>query len=605
MSLYPRVLRYLRPHAGIFLVAAVAMFIFAFLDAFSLALLIPFLQTLFGTGEGGGGEGGQLERLMDATVGRVVDLHGDQQQAIQGIIIFILVVVALKNIFDFIQSVLVARIEQGVTRDLRNEVYEHLLTLDLAFFGRTRTGQIISRLTNDVEQLRTLGTRELAKTLSSVFEFVAAVVLMLGLSVKLTIAAFLVVPGAMAIWGPLVRKLRRGDRRVLDLAGQVSAHIQETLSGVRLVKTASAEGHERTRFRRLTADYFDTYVRTHKWRALAAPMTEMMAAVGTVLLLWYGAHLVLVQGELSSAEFIGFLVLSMRLYSPVKYLSKLPALVQPGLVGAERVFEFLDAPIEIRDQPGAVALEEIRTGIRYEGVSFAYREDEPVLTDLTLDVAVGTVVALVGPSGAGKSTLVDLLGRFYEVSAGRILIDGQDIRSFTVESLRRKMGIVSQDTVLFHDTVRANIAYGLGDATDGGIERAARAAHAHGFITALPHGYDTVVGERGTELSGGQRQRISIARAILRDPPILVFDEATSALDTESEQAVQAAIETLLAGRTVFMIAHRLSTIRKADQILVLEGGRLVEKGGHEELLAAQGLYSRLHALQVSGVPAL
>ena len=604
MTLYKRILGYLKPHGGTFLLAAVTMFLFAILDAFSLALLIPFLQTLFGTAADAASNS-QLDALLEATVGRVVDLQGDQQEAIQGIILFILGVMVLKNVFDFIQSVLVARVEQGVTRDLRNDVYDHLLTLDLAFFGRTRTGQIISRLTNDVEQLRTLGTRELAKTLSSVFEFLAAMALMLGLSVKLTVAAFLVVPGAMGIWGPLVRKLRRGDRRVLDLAGQVSSHIQETLSGVRLVKTSSAEAHERARFRALTADYFRTFIRTHKWRALAAPITELMAALGTVVLLWYGAHLVLVRGELSGAQFIGFLVLSMKLYKPVKYLSKLPALIQPGLVGAERVFEFIDAPIEIRDRPDAATLDGVKEAIRYENVTFAYRHDEPVLSDLSLEVPVGSVVALVGPSGAGKSTLVDLLGRFYDVTSGRVLIDGRDIREFTVASLRQQLGIVSQETVLFHDTVRANIAYGLTAVEQADIERAARAAHAHDFIMALPRGYDTIVGERGTELSGGQRQRLSIARAILRDPPILVFDEATSALDTESERAVQAAIETLLSGRTVFMIAHRLSTIRKADQILVLDAGRLVEQGGHDELLAAKGLYSRLHALQQSGVPAL
>ncbi|MEZ4416977.1 MAG: ABC transporter ATP-binding protein [Gemmatimonadota bacterium] len=602
MSLYLRILRYLRPHLGVFLVAAVAMFMFAALDAFSLALLIPFLQTLFGGGEvGGAAAGGRLQALLDATVGRVVDLQGAPQDAIRGIILFILVVVTLKNVFDFIQNVLVARVEQGVTRDLRNDVYDHLLDLDLAFFGRTRTGQIISRLTNDVEQLRTLVTRELAKSLSSVFEFTAAMVLMLGLSVKLTLAAFVVVPGAMGIWGPLVKKLRRGDRRVLDLAGQVSAHVQETLSGIRLVKTSSAEVHERARFRTLTGDYFRTFLRTQKWRALAGPITELFAALGTAVLLWYGARLVLVDGALSGAEFVGFLVLSMKLYSPVKYLSKLPALIQPGLVGAERVFEFMDAPIEIRDRPGARALTGFEDSIVYDHVSFAYRPGEPVLQDVSFTVPKGSVVALVGPSGAGKSTVIDLLGRFYEVGEGRIRIDGTDLRDFTVRSLRRQLGIVSQETVLFHDTVRANIAYGLENVDEAALEQAARAAHAHEFIQQLPDGYDTLVGERGTELSGGQRQRLSIARAILRDPPILIFDEATSALDTESERLVQAAIERLLAGRTVFVIAHRLSTIQKADRILVFEEGRLVESGPHQQLVEGGGLYSRLHALQAVG----
>ncbi len=598
-SAYRRLLAYLGPHRGVFALAVGATFAFAALDAFSLALLVPFLQTLFAeSGAAQAEPSGAFARLLEGTIGRVVDLDGDPQAAIRGIILFILAVVALKNVFDFFRTYLNARVEQGVTRDVRNRVYDHLLDLDLSFFGRTRTGQIISRLTHDVEQLRTLVTRELSRLLSSVFEFAAAVALMLLLSPKLTLAAFVVVPGAMAIWGPLVKKLRRGDRRVLNLAGEVTAHLEETLSGVRLVKAASAEDQERTRFRGLTEGYFRTYVRTQRWRALAAPITELLAALGTVVLLWYGARLVLVNRELTGAEFIGFLVLSMKLYAPVKYLSKFPALIQPGLVGAERVFEFLDAPVEIRDRPGARRFTGLEQEIRYEDVRFSYRDGEPVLDGVSFRVPRGSVVALVGPSGAGKTTIVDLLGRFFEVTGGAVLLDGADVREFTVRSLRRSLGIVSQETVLFHDTIRSNIAYGVPDATGADIERAARAAHAWEFISTLPDGLDTVVGERGTQLSGGQRQRIAIARAILRDPPILVFDEATSALDTESERLVQHAIETLLEGRTVFVIAHRLSTVQRADLILVVDRGRIVEHGHHDALLSTGGLYTRLYELQ-------
>ncbi|MGI9625838.1 MAG: ABC transporter ATP-binding protein [Longimicrobiales bacterium] len=597
-SIYRRILGYLRPHRWIFALGAVATALFAALDTFSFVLLIPFLETVFGGSDRVGGATGTLGRWMDGTVGRVVDLHGDPQAAVQGIIVFILVVVALKNVVDFARNYLVARVEQGVTRDMRNGVYEHLLDLDLAFFAKTRTGQIVSRLTHDVEQLRTLVTKELAKTLSSVLEFGAALFWMLMISRRLTLAAFIVVPVTMVIWGPLVRRLRRRDRRVLDLAGEVTSHIQETVSGIRLVKAAAAEPAERSRFRGLTNDYFVAFLRTVKLRALAAPITEMLVAVGTAILLWYGARMVVVDGSLSGEAFIAFIVLSTKLYAPVKYLSKLPALIQPGLVGAERVFEFLDAPSGIQDSPDARPFTGLEGQIEYNGVCLEYRPGEPMLQDVSFSVPKGSVVALVGPSGAGKTSLVDVLGRFYDVTGGAVLFDGVDIRSMRIDSLRSAFGIVSQDTVLFHDTVAANIAYGNPGATREQIESAAKAAHADEFIRVLPEMYDTLVGERGTTLSGGQRQRIAIARAILSDPPILVFDEATSALDAESERLIQEAISRLLEGRTVFVIAHRLSTIQRADLIVVVDEGRVVQSGTHASLLAEGGLYRRLHDLQ-------
>jgi subfamily B ATP-binding cassette protein MsbA len=608
LTLTFRILRYLRPYLGVFTVSVVATFLFAALDAFSIALLIPFLETLFaapasgtvapsGAIAGGGGLGGWLSGILS----RFMDLSAPPAEAIQGIIVFLLFVFLFKNLFDFLRNYLVAWIEQAIARDLKNEVYGHLVELDLSFFGRTRVGQIMSRLTHDVEQLRILITKQLAKVISSVFELIAALVVMVLLSWELLLAALVVLPIIAGVWGPLLRRIRKGDQSILDLAGNVNSHLQETLSGIRLVKGSGAENHERARFQALTGQYFKAYVRTERFRVLSHPLTETMSALGTVVILWYGTRLVLAGGGLPAEEFIVFLAFSMKLYTPVKFLGKLPAMIQPGVVAAERVFEFLDAPIEIRDAPGSRPFEGVRGQIAFEGVSFQYRDGEPVLQDVSLEAPAGTVTALVGPSGAGKTTLMDLLGRFYEPTAGRITLDGQDLRDFEIASLRQGLGIVSQETVLFHDTVRSNLAYGLpGPISDEALERAARAANAHEFIARLPLGYDTVVGERGTQLSGGQRQRIAIARAILRDPPILILDEATSALDSESERLVQAAIERLLEGRTVFVIAHRLSTIQRADQILVMEAGRVVQRGRHDELLAMGGLYRHLHDLQFS-----
>ncbi|MCH7855169.1 MAG: ABC transporter ATP-binding protein [Gemmatimonadetes bacterium] len=606
MTLYTRVLSYLRPYPFALAAAGAAIFAFAALDASAYVLLIPFVDTLFRAGPTGGGgalsgeAGGPdlMTRVLDVTVYRLVDVEGDPLQAVQGIVVLILVVFLLKNVFDFARTYLVAWVEQTVTRDLRNEVYDHVLRLDLSFFAGTKVGQITSRITHDVEQLRRLLTTELARLLSSGFEVAALVALMLLLSWKLTLAAFVVIPGTMGVWALLVKPLRRGDRRVLDLAGEVSARIQETLSGIRVVKSSSAEEMERERFRSVTGDYHRTFLRAERLRALAGPLTETLATVGTVVILLYGARLVLSDGALSGAQFVSFIALSLKLYRPVKYAAKFPTLVQPGLAGAERVFEFLETPITIRDRPGAKVLRNPTGAITFENVTFEYRPGEPVLRDITMEIPAGSVVALVGPSGAGKSTLADLVVRFHDVTSGRVTVDGVDVRDWTVSSLRASMGIVPQETVLFHDTIAANITYGTKDATDLEIRRAARAANAHGFITALRGGYEMVVGERGTRLSGGERQRIALARAILSDRPILILDEATSALDTESERLVQEAVGRLMGGRTVLVIAHRLSTVRRADLILVLKGGRIVERGDHNSLFAASGLYRRLYELQ-------
>ena len=598
MGQYFRLLKQLAPYRLLLAGALLATLLFAALDTFSFVMVFPFLDALFlGNAVDLYGAGETIGRLLDNTIGRLLVPGADPLQAITALCIAIAVVFMLKNVFDYLRQYLVVQLEQSVTRDLRNLVYTHMLELDLRFYNRTRAGQIINRLTSDTDLLRTLVTKNISMFATSVLQVVISIVILVLISWELTLLALVVMPLSFVAWRKLLAPLRRGDRRVLDMSGEVTSHLQETVSGVRQVKAAAAERFEASRFRNLTDLYFRSVVRTERIRALASPLSESMAAIGTVLLLWFGGRMV-VQGALTPGAFITFIGISLKLYQPAKWLSKFPATVQPGLSAADRIFEFLDTPLEMVDQPGARVFDTVKDAVRFENVSFHYTDDAPVLNNVTLAARRGTVTALVGPSGAGKTTLVDLIARFYDPTAGRITIDGVDMRDFSVKSLRRMMGVVTQETVLFHDTVRSNIAYALPDSTQDAVERAARAANAHEFISQMPDGYDTILGERGTRLSGGQRQRIAIARAILRDPPILIFDEATSALDSESERLVQEAIEHLLEGRTVFVIAHRLSTIMNADQILTMEDGRIIQRGTHEELLAEGGLYRKLYRLQ-------
>jgi subfamily B ATP-binding cassette protein MsbA len=388
--------------------------------------------------------------------------------------------------------------------------------------------------------------------------------------------------------------------------GEITSVLQEVVSGIRLVKSFRAESYEDARFSDASNRYSSGMVRITRVSLLSQPLTEIIGTSIAVLILWIGAREVLSggQGAMDGATLITFMILVMRLLPPLKQLSQTPTTAQQSFAAAERLFDVLDRPTETAGDRGTRTIDTLRDTIAFEHVSFAY-DAEPVLTDITFAARRGQVVALVGASGAGKSTLVDLIPRFYEPTGGRILIDGVDTRDIALASLRALTGIVSQDTVLFNDTVRSNIAYGAGARfTDAQIECAATAANAHDFIMALPQGYGTVLGERGTRLSGGQRQRLAIARALLVDPPILILDEATSSLDTESERLVQEAVDRLLEGRTVFVIAHRLSTVTHAHHILVLDRGRIVERGTHGELLARRGAYHRLHALQFRDEPA-
>ena len=603
MKLYLRILGFLRPHAGVFLLSIAAMIVFAGLDAASFLLLIPFLGILFGS-ESASATGvdlfqgaNWLDALLQWVVGDLIEQDAPMI-ALRNVVLLLFVIFLVKNVALYVQQYTVAIVQGRVTRDLRNAIYDQLLRMGFPYFQRTRTGQLISRVTVDVDQIRALVTQNLAKGLSSAIQVIFLLGLLLLASWKLTLVAALSLPPMLGLWARFRTRLRVGVLRVLDAVGELASHVQETVSGIRLVKASGAEPWEARRFRGLTHRHYKAYIRNERWRQFFPPATEMVIAIAILGLLWFGSYLVLEEQSMSPEVFLVALAYAMKLMAPAKFLGQFPSLVQPGLAAAERAFEILDAPPEIVERADARPVHQFHEALRFENVSFHYQAGEPVLQGVDLTISPGEIVALVGPSGAGKSTLADLVPRFQDPTGGRITLDGADLRELRLTELRDQLGIVTQETILFHDTVRANIAYGTENPLQAAVEAAARAAHAHEFIAEMPEGYDTVLGERGVRLSGGQRQRIAIARALFRNPPILILDEATSALDTESELLVQQAIEELVHDRTVLVIAHRLSTIRRADQIVVLEAGRVMECGSHDELLAIDGTYRRLYRLQ-------
>jgi subfamily B ATP-binding cassette protein MsbA len=602
VALYARILRYLLPYKWHFLLSVVAMVTFSTLDAFSMALLIPFLDVLFrdpseATTVLFEGKEGQIYDLLRDVIGGMVP--PDQPMiGLRNVLFLLFAAFVVKNLALYVKMYTVILIEQHVTKDLRDEIYDHLMEMDLGFFQQTKAGQIISRVTNDVDQLRTLVTRNLATGLSHVIQTVVFLSVLVFISWKLTLATLIAMPIVMGLWNAFRQRIWKGVLKVWDAVGEVSAHIQESIGGVRLVKATGSEDYEADRFKELTRRQYKATIRNERWRQLFPSANEIIIATALLIVLWFGSRQVLLEGTLGPEAFIAFAVLAARILPPLKWLGKFPSVVQPGLAAAHRAFELLDAEPEITEVRDPQPVDGFREAIRLEGVTFEYEPGEPVLKGVDLEIARGEVVALVGPSGAGKTTIANLVPRFYDPVEGRITLDGTDLRELEIDGLRDLMGIVTQETILFHDTVRTNIAYGVDDVDPADLEAAARAAHAHGFITELPEGYDTVLGEQGARLSGGQRQRIAIARALLRDAPILILDEATSALDTQSEALVQDAIERLMEHRTVLVIAHRLSTVRKANRIVVMQEGEVVDQGPHDELLERGGLYRTLYRLQ-------
>ncbi|MCA2984032.1 MAG: ABC transporter ATP-binding protein [Gemmatimonas sp.] len=594
--LWRRLWRFVGPHKGKLGLVVLLNALAAFADVFSFTLLVPFFNAFFQS-EQLIPATGTIGRVLDTTIGFLLD-ERDRMGSLRNVLLIVIAAVTLKNTLVWLSGQLGVKLQEFVVRDLRDQLYAHLLRLPLPWFTRNKVGQIIARVLNDTGNAKTVVTELVTRSLWSGAQLVATLVAMFTTSWRLSLAALVIAPVTIGAIQPVLRKLRQGYRRLGNEQGEMTSLVQEVVSGVRLVKSYRAEGREEARFTAKNNAFARGFVKVGRLALLSGPVIETLGTLTAVIILWYGAQLVLVEGSLTGAELLVFLVQVMRLLQPLKQLSQTPAAAQQSLASAERVFEILDAPAETTTDRGTRDVATFEREIAFSGVGFQYDGGAAALQDVTFTARKGEVVALVGASGAGKSTLVDLLPRFLDPTAGRITLDGVDLREIRLGALRALTGIVSQDTVLFNDTVRANVAFGRPDATQAQLDDAARAANALAFIEALPEGWDTNLGERGSRLSGGQRQRVAIARALVSDPPILILDEATSALDVESERLVQEAIDRLLEGRTVFVIAHRLATIQHADRILVLDGGRLVEEGAHDALLARGGPYARLHALQ-------
>ncbi len=572
MENYIRLLRYIKPYINRLVQAIICIIIAA-----GANLYLPWI----------------IKDMIDKV------LAEKDMQMLNLIAVGIVVTFFIRGVFYYGQSYLVSFVGQRVIIDVRDVLFQKFQRLPLSYFDRHQTGEIMSYITNDVAALQNALVDRLIELVTESSIFFGSLVMMVMLDWKLSLLTLIVVPlvgQAMKVFG---QRLKASGTVIQERLADITSTMQESISAVRVVKSFVREDFEIDRFHHQNELNFKAEMKNIQIMSLLTPTVEFLAAVAVTVIVWFGGYEV-VNGEITAGTLVAFLTYAVNLANPVKRISRVYGAIQKAMAGADRVFAIMDMPETVADKPEALPLPAVEGRVEFDHVTFGYEEGKTALSDVSLVVEPGQMIAFVGPSGAGKSTIANLIPRFYDVISGAIRVDGHDVRDVTMDSLRQQIGIVPQETMLFSASVRENIRYGRLDATDEEIIQAAKDANAHEFILELPEGYDTRIGERGLNLSGGQRQRIAIARAILKDPRVLILDEATSALDTESEKIVQAALDRLMVGRTSFVIAHRLSTIFEADQIYVIDGGQVREHGSHQELLSAGGLYSNLYNIQFS-----
>lgn len=614
MNTYLRIISYVKPYWKHLVLTFLFTIFYALLNGASVYLTIPLLDTLFQeSATKKVQQQSQIEQAKSFLPDWVQDiqhsvtqtfnnyiLSGDKADILIKICFVILIAFLFKNIFAYLQGYFMSYIEYGAMKDLRDEAYRHLHKLPISYFKRERVGNLISRFTNDVNIVQS----SISATFSNLIKEPLTILVFLGIALsiswQLTLFALIILPLSMAIIAWIGFKLRRQTTKLQEKLADITSVLQETISGIKIVKAFGMEEFENKRFMKETREFFRLVLRIVRVRNASSPLTEFLSVIVGAFIIYYGGLLVLEKNTITASQFLGFLFAIFQMMPPIKELSSVNNRIQEASAAGDRIFEILDTEPDIKNAEDAIELKEFQQTIHFRNVSFKYDDSEDwVLNDINFSVNKGEIIALVGPSGGGKSTLVDLIPRFYDPTEGSIILDEVDIRKYTLQSLRAKMGIVTQETFLFNTTIRENIAYGLTDCPMEKIIEAATTANAHNFILEMPQQYETIIGERGVKLSGGQRQRLTIARALLKNPEIMIFDEATSALDNESEILVQEAIERLMKNRTTFVIAHRLSTIRNATKIIVIDRGKITQIGTHEQLIADEkGLYKKLYEMQ-------